>query len=42
VDISNYENPFASSEEEIGQEDVVIDDETVLREMIRRIILQVL
>jgi len=42
VDIRDYENPFASSEEEIGQKDVVIDDETVLREMIRRIILQVL
>tara|TARA_Y100000034_G_C6561183_1_gene242862 strand:- start:79 stop:207 length:129 start_codon:yes stop_codon:yes gene_type:complete len=42
VDIRDYENPFASSEREIGQEDVPIDDETILREMIRRIILQVL
>ena len=42
MDIRDYENPFASSEEEIGQQGVVIDDETVLREMIRRIILQVL
>jgi len=42
VDISNYENPFASSEEEIGQPDVFVDDETILREMVRRIILQIL
>tara|TARA_B100000287_G_C20334163_1_gene663006 strand:+ start:281 stop:409 length:129 start_codon:yes stop_codon:yes gene_type:complete len=42
VDTRGYDNPFASSEEEIGQEDVRIDDEMVLREMIRRIILQIL
>jgi len=42
VDIRDYENPFASSEEEIGQEGVRIDDEAVLREMIRRIILQII
>ncbi len=42
MDTRGYDNPFASSEEEIGQEDVRIDDEMVLREMIRRIILQIL
>jgi len=42
VDTRDYENPFASSVAEIGQEDVAIDDEIALREMIRRIILQIL
>ena len=40
--LNNYENPFASSAEEIGQEDVPVDDEMILREMVRRIILQLL
>jgi hypothetical protein len=41
VDISNYENPFASNKKEIGQMDVEIDDESILRESIRTIILEV-
>lgn len=40
--INDYKNPFASAVAEIGQEDVPVDDEIALREMIRRIILQVL
>ena len=40
MDISNYENPFASNEKEIGQMDVEIDDESILRESIRMIILE--
>lgn len=39
VDINNYENPFASSEREIGQMDVEIKEEELLRETIRRILL---
>ena len=42
MDTDNYENPFASSEKEIGQMDVQIDDELVLRETIRRLILAIL
>lgn len=41
VDTDNYENPFASTEKEIGQMDVQIDEEDVLRESIRTIILEV-
>tara|TARA_Y100001938_G_scaffold92418_1_gene126658 strand:+ start:2416 stop:2550 length:135 start_codon:yes stop_codon:yes gene_type:complete len=40
--LGDYENPFASFTEEIGQEDVPVDDEMILREMVRRIILQLL
>ena len=40
MDTSNYENPFASTEKEIGQMDVQIEEEDVLRESIRRIILE--
>jgi len=40
--LDNYENPFASSEKEIGQMDVEIDDEFALRETIRRLILSIL
>ena len=40
MDINNYENPFATTEEEIGQMDVQIDDESILRESIRSIILE--
>ena len=40
MDTDNYENPFASSEKEIGQIDVPIDEEDVLRESIRAIILE--
>jgi hypothetical protein len=42
VDTRDYENPFASRVEEIGQEDIAIDEETVLRETIRRLILSIL
>ena len=42
MDISNYENPFASNEKEIGQMDVEIDDESILRETIRRLILSIM
>ena len=41
MDTRGYENPFASSEEEIGQMDVAIEEEDVLRESIRTIILEV-
>lgn len=41
MDTDNYENPFASSEREIGQMDVAIEEEDVLRESIRAIILEV-
>ena len=40
VDTRGYENPFASSKEEIGQMDVAIEEEDVLRESIRTIILE--
>ena len=40
MDTDNYENPFASSDKEIGQMDVQIEEEDVLRESIRRIILE--
>ena len=40
MDTRGYENPFASREEEIGQMDVQIDDESILRESIRTIILE--
>ena len=41
MDIRGYENPFASSEEEIGQMDVAIEEEELIRESVRRIILEV-
>ena len=41
MDIDNYKNPFAASDKEIGQMDVQIDEEDVLRESIRAIILEV-
>jgi hypothetical protein len=40
VDINNYENPFASSKREIGQMDVAIKEEELIRESVRRIILE--
>jgi len=40
VDINNYKNPFASREREIGQMDVEIGEEELLRETIRKIILE--
>lgn len=40
MDINNYENPFASSEREIGQMDVAIKEEELIRESVRRIILE--
>ena len=40
MDTRGYENPFASSEEEIGQMDVPVDEESILRESIRIIILE--
>ena len=40
MDTRRYENPFASSEEEIGQWDVQIVEEIILREAIRRIIIE--
>jgi len=42
VDTRGYENPFASSEEEIGQMDVPVDEEELIREAIRRFILSIL
>ena len=41
MDTRGYENPFASSKEEIGQSDVPVDDEAILRESIRSMILEV-
>ena len=38
--LNNYENPFASSEEEIGQMDIAVDEEELIRESIRLIILE--
>ena len=40
MDIDNYENPFASSEKEIGQMDVAVEEEELVRESIRKIILE--
>jgi hypothetical protein len=40
--LDDYENPFAAHEDEIGREDVAIDNETILRETIRRLILSIL
>ena len=40
MDTRNYENPFASSEDEIGQMDVAVEEEGLIRESIRRIILE--
>ncbi len=41
MDIDNYENPFASSEKEIGQIDVPVEEEELIRETIRRLILSI-
>jgi len=38
VDIRNYENPFATSEEEIGQMDISIDNESLIRKQVREAI----
>jgi len=38
--LDNYENPFAASEREIGQMDVTIEEEELVRESIRTIILE--
>ncbi len=38
MDIRNYENPFASSEEEIGREDVPINRKDLTMETLRRTI----
>ena len=40
MDTRGYENPFASSEEEIGQMDVAVEEEELLRETVRRLILE--
>ena len=40
--MDNYENPFASSEKEIGQMDVAVEEEELVRETIRRLILSIL
>lgn len=42
MDTRGYENPFASSEKEIGQMDVAIEEEELIRETIRRLILSIL
>ena len=42
MDTRGYENPFASTTEEIGQKDVTIEEEELIRETIRRLILSVL
>ena len=42
VDTDNYENPFASSKKEIGQMDVAVEEEELIRETIRRLILSIL
>ena len=41
MDTRGYENPFASREEEIGQMDVEIGEEELIRESVRRLILEV-
>ena len=40
MDTRGYENPFASSAAEIGQMDVAVEDEELIRESIRKIILE--
>jgi len=40
IKIDNYENPFASREEEIGEKDVRVDSKNMIRESIRRLILE--
>jgi len=40
VDTRGYDNPFASSAEEIGQMDVAVEEEELIRESVRRIILE--
>lgn len=40
MDTRGYENPFASHEEEIGQMDVAVEEEELIRESIRTIILE--
>ena len=42
MDIDNYENPFAASKKEIGQMDVPVEEEELVRETIRRLILSIL
>ena len=37
-----YPNPFATTTEEIGQMDVAIEEEELIRETIRRLILSIL
>jgi hypothetical protein len=41
VDTRGYDNPFASREEEIGRMDVPVEEEELIRESIRRIILEI-
>ena len=41
VDTRGYDNPFFSSEEEIGQMDVPVEEEELLRESVRNLILEV-
>ena len=40
--MDNYKNPFATTEKEIGQMDVAIEEEELIRETIRRLILSTL
>lgn len=40
VDIKGYDNPFPTSEEEIGQKDVAIEEDAILRECIRAMIVE--
>ena len=42
MDTRGYDNPFATSEEEIGQMDVAVEEEDLIREAIRRLILSIL
>ena len=42
MDTRGYDNPFASSAEEIGQMDVPVEEEELIRETIRRLILSIL
>jgi len=41
VDI-NYEDVFPTSEKEVGQMDVAVEEEELIRETIRRLILSIL
>ena len=42
MDTDTYKNPFATTEEENGQMNVAIEEEELLRETIRRLILSIL